>query len=61
MILSGQIDCSQEDLTIHSYTNNGWFSILVPKDRGNKNAQSMRAEVFFNGSSLGKYQLRRSN
>lgn len=61
LVLNGQIDCTQKDLTIHSLTNNGWFSILVLKENGSKHAQSMRAEVFFNGSSLGKYQLRRSN
>ncbi len=61
MVLNAQIDCSKDDLTIHSLTRNGWLSILVPKENGNKNSQTMRAEVFFNGSSLGKYQLRRSN
>jgi len=60
IILNGQIDCTQPDLTIYSATSNGWFSVRVLKENGNKNAQSMRAEVFFNGSSLGKYSLRRS-
>lgn len=59
MVFSGQIDCSQENLTIHSYTSKGWLSIVVEKAYGNKSAPAMRANIYFNGSSLGKQQLRR--
>lgn len=57
MILGGQIDCSQPDLTISSRTSHGWLQITVEKEYGNKNAPSMRASINFNGVDLGKQQL----
>lgn len=55
----GQIDCSAEDLTIYSRTAYGDLVIQVEKEYGNKNAHSMRANVYFNGAKLGTQQLRR--
>ncbi len=57
MIFNGYIDCSQKDLTIDSYTPQGWLTITVKKEYGNKHAPSMRANVNFNGVDLGRQQL----
>ncbi len=57
MIFNGRIDCTQKDLTIDSYTPQGWLTITVEKEHGNKHTPSMRANISFNDVDLGKQQL----
>ena len=57
--IGGQIDCSQENLSINAYTNNGWLQIVAPKEYGNKYSADLRATIYFNGKKLGTTFLRR--
>jgi len=57
--IGGQIDCTQENLAINAYTQNGWLQIVAPKEYGNKHSADMRATIYFNGKKLGTTFLRR--
>lgn len=57
--IGGQIDCSQPDLTINSFTSHGWLQIIADREFGNKNAADIRAQIIFNGQNLGTTFFRR--
>lgn len=57
--IGGQIDCSQQDLTINAATANGWLQIVADRNFGNKITTDIRARIYFNSQLLGTAFLRR--